>query len=81
MGQGQTSAERTVKWINFRNSEKGDGSYKEDILKCNNVCSVNLIVECNCVKESSYGCHANNSTCICKASFYGEKCDKGMNKN
>ena len=38
-------------------------------------------VECNCVKESSYGCHANNGTCICKASFYGEKCDKGMNKN
>jgi hypothetical protein len=59
-GLGQTSAQRTVEFNTFKNKEKG-GSYKEDILTCNNVCSVNLIVFPEKLSGSKAACGAANS--------------------
>ena len=42
MGMGQTSAQRIVKFNDFKND--GRGKYREDTMICKNVCSVNLIV-------------------------------------
>ena len=42
MGMGQTSAQRKVKFNDFKND--GRGKYREDTMICKNVCSVNLIV-------------------------------------
>ena len=59
-GLGQTSAQRTVVFNNFKNKVKG-GSYKEDTLTCNNVCSVNLIVFPEKLSGSKAACGAANS--------------------
>ena len=56
-GNGQTSAERIVKYNDFKNSQRG--KYKVDTLTCNNVCSVDLIVFSHNIDNE--GCGVKNT--------------------